>query len=76
MAIGELLKSYRKVSGFSVKETVQKLSERGIDVSEKTLYSWESGHRQPDADTFITLNLSAAAPQTGQTAGGSSPSWT
>lgn len=57
MAIGELLKSYRKVSGFSVKETVQKLSERGIDVSEKTLYSWESGHRQPDADTFITLCL-------------------
>lgn len=37
MAIGELLKSYRKVSGFSVKETVQKLSERGIDVSDVRL---------------------------------------
>ena len=27
----------------------------GIDISVKTLYGWESGHRQPDADTFLIL---------------------
>ena len=57
MVIGELLRKYRKSSGFSVKETIQKLNERGIEISDKTLYSWESGHRQPDADTFVTLCL-------------------
>lgn len=57
MVIGELLREYRKSSGLSVKETIQKLSERGINISDKTLYSWESGHRQPDADAFVTLCL-------------------
>lgn len=55
MDIAELLKKYRKSSGFSIKESVQKLSDRGIVISDKTMYSWESGHRQPDADTFIEL---------------------
>lgn len=49
------LKSKRKALGMSVKEVVDKLSEREIVVSDKTIYSWESGHRQPDADTFLAL---------------------
>lgn len=49
------LKSKRKALGMSVKEVVDKLSEKGIIVSDKTIYSWESGHRQPDADTFLAL---------------------
>lgn len=53
--IAELLKRYRKEAGYSVKEAVQKLSEQGLIISDKTMYSWESGHRQPDADTFLAL---------------------
>lgn len=49
------LKNKRKSLGMSVKEVVEKLSEKEIIVSDKTVYSWESGHRQPDADTFLAL---------------------
>ena len=54
-SIAPLLKSKRKDLGLSVREVLAKLHEDGIDVSDKTLYGWESGHRQPDADTFLAL---------------------
>ncbi|HJD23724.1 MAG TPA: helix-turn-helix domain-containing protein [Firmicutes bacterium] len=57
MNVAERLKKYRKTAGYSVKETVRMLGERGIAISDKTLYSWESGHRQPDAETFLSLCL-------------------
>lgn len=53
--IAGLLKKYRKNAKLSVKESITKLSEFGINISDKTMYSWESGYRQPDADTFMTL---------------------
>lgn len=53
--IAALLKEKRKGRGMSVKGSVSELSKRGIDISEKTLYGWESGARQPDADTFLIL---------------------
>lgn len=53
--ISATLKSKRKELNLSVKEVLDKLHARGIDVSDKTLYGWESGHRQPDADTFLVL---------------------
>lgn len=49
------LKSKRKEIGKSVREVVQELRNFGVDISEKTLYGWESGHRQPDADVFLIL---------------------
>ena len=55
MDIAELLKTSRKSSGYSIKDAVQKLEDRGVHISDKTMYSWESGHRQPDADTFVEL---------------------
>lgn len=55
MKVSSLIKSKRKELNYSVKDVVSKLSKRGIDVSEKTVYGWESGHRQPDADTFLIL---------------------
>ena len=55
MKVSRLIKSKRKELDYSVKDVVSKLSKRGIDVSEKTVYGWESGHRQPDADTFLIL---------------------
>ena len=53
--ISATLKSKRKELDLSVKEVLDKLHAHGIDVSDKTLYGWESGHRQPDADTFLVL---------------------
>lgn len=54
-SISEILKSRRKELGYSVKDVVSLLKENGVDISEKTLYGWESGHRQPDADTFLII---------------------
>lgn len=53
--IGQVFKNSRKNHNWSVKEVVQKLSSYQINISEKTLYGWENGSRQPDADTFIVL---------------------
>ena len=55
MKVSSLIKSKRKELDYSVKDVVSELSKRGIDVSEKTVYGWESGHRQPNADTFLIL---------------------
>lgn len=53
--IGQMVRERRKALGMSVRELRDALRLRGVDVSEKTIYSWEGGHRQPDADTFIIL---------------------
>lgn len=53
--IASTLKKKRKELGMSVNELLTHLKEAGIVVSNKTVYGWESGHRQPDADTFIVL---------------------
>ena len=53
--IGNILKTRRKELNLSVKDVLAQLHNFGIDISDKTLYGWESGHRQPDADTFLIL---------------------
>lgn len=53
--IASTLKKKRKELGMSVNELLTHLKDAGIVVSNKTVYGWESGHRQPDADTFIVL---------------------
>lgn len=53
--IATILKSRRKELKMTVKTVLDALHEYGIDVSDKTLYGWESGYRQPDADTFVVL---------------------
>lgn len=53
--IAHIIKNARKNKGYSVKEIVSKLQCFGVEISEKTLYGWESGHRQPDADMFVIL---------------------
>lgn len=54
-AIGSRLKERRKSLKMKIKDVITLLSNHGINISEKTLYSWERCHRQPDADTFILL---------------------
>lgn len=53
--IGQVFKDIRKNNNLSVKEVIQKLSFYQINISDKTLYGWENGSRQPDADAFIAL---------------------
>lgn len=53
--IASTLKKKRKELGMSVNELLTHLKDAGIVISNKTVYGWESGHRQPDADTFIVL---------------------
>ena len=53
--IATVLKTKRKELGLSVKTVLERLNTYGIDISDKTLYGWESGYRQPDADTFLVL---------------------
>jgi predicted transcriptional regulator len=53
--IAKVLKEYRQRTGMSAKKVIEKLSLHGIKVSPKTLYGWESGHSQPNADTLLLL---------------------
>lgn len=54
-SISKQLKEKRKLSGLSVKEVVSRLSNYGVNISDKTYYGWENGTRTPDADEFIAL---------------------
>ena len=53
--IANVLKKYRHKSGLSTKEVTDRLGHNGIKVSPKTLYGWEIGHSQPDANTLLLL---------------------
>lgn len=49
------LKKYREQCGLSVKDVQQKMALMGFSISDKTIYGYESGHRQPDADTLMAM---------------------
>lgn len=53
--IASLLRTRRNLSGISVQEVILKLKEKGIDISEKTLYGYESGVSSPNVQNFIAL---------------------
>ena len=53
--VAGILKAKRKQLKLSVKYVIEQLHQYDLDISDKTLYSWESGHRQPDADSFLAL---------------------
>lgn len=53
--ISRVLKTYRKLNNFSVNDVVIKLEKNKIPVAAKTVYGWESGQTQPDADTLLVL---------------------
>lgn len=53
--IGKMLKYYRKLNKLSVNEVSDLLRENHAPVAPKTIYGWESGHTQPDADTLLYL---------------------
>lgn len=50
-----LLRQKREQLGLSIEEVVQKLDERQIKISSKTLYGYENGVGTPKVNTFIAL---------------------
>lgn len=52
--IAERLKFYREKNNLTVKQVSALLSEIQ-PVAPKTIYGWESGNTQPDADTLLRL---------------------
>lgn len=55
MSIGEKLKRLRENNGMTRKDAADKLKELGIDISDKTLYGYESGRNSANADMFLAL---------------------
>lgn len=53
--IGTILKRLREENGFTGKEVVEKLKKIGIEISDKTLYGYESGRNSTNADMFLAL---------------------
>ena len=55
MKIGETLKKLRENNNMTRKEAADKLKALGIDISDKTLYGYESGRNSANADMFLAL---------------------
>ena len=53
--ISSVLKESSKANNLSVKDVAQLLKEHNNYVADKTIYHWESGETQPDADTLMLL---------------------
>lgn len=53
--IGKKLKELREKNGLTRKDAVDRLSNIGIDISDKTLYGYESGRNSANADMFLAL---------------------
>lgn len=53
--IASALRLGRERSGMTVQEILRELRKYGIDISDKTLYNYETGYRQPNADTLLVL---------------------
>lgn len=53
--IARVLKYYRKLNHISVKDVSNILKENHNYAAPKTIYGWESGQTQPDADTLMFL---------------------
>lgn len=53
--ISKVLKFYRKQNKLSVTNVSDLLKSNNLSVAPKTIYGWESGQTQPDADTLLLL---------------------
>lgn len=53
--ISVMLKYYRKLNELSVQDVSNYLKKEGNPAATKTIYGWESGQTQPDADTLMYL---------------------
>ena len=53
--IAKVLKAYRKRNHYTINDIVLRLESNNLPVAAKTVYGWESGQTQPDADTLLVL---------------------
>ncbi len=53
--IGRILRYYRELNKLSVKKVSEIITENLTTVSYKTIYGWEKGLTQPNADNFLFL---------------------
>ena len=53
--IALVLKQYRKHRNLTVQQVADTLAAHGYHVAPKTIYGWENGATQPDADTLMFL---------------------
>lgn len=53
--IAKVLKYYRKLNDMSVNEVSELLTKYESPAAPKTIYAWENGTTQPDADTLMLL---------------------
>ena len=55
MKIGDKLKLLRENNKMTRKDVADKLKDFGFDISDKTLYGYESGRNSANADMFLAL---------------------
>lgn len=55
MNIGDKLKLLRETNNMTRKDVVEQLKKFNIDISDKTLYGYESGRNSANADMFLAL---------------------
>lgn len=53
--ISKVLRQARKKNNFSVEDVVNKLKKYNIKISAKTIYGYETGFSNPNADMFVFL---------------------
>lgn len=53
--IAKVLKAYRRRNNLTVHQVSILLENQNIKAADKTIYGWESGQTQPNADTLLTL---------------------
>ncbi len=53
--IGRMLRYYRTLRKLSVQTVSDKLKDANLPSATKTIYAWESGRTQPDADRLLYL---------------------
>ena len=53
--IGRMLRYYRTLRKLSVQTVSDKLNDANLPSATKTIYAWEAGRTQPDADRLLYL---------------------
>lgn len=53
--IGAFLRQMRKTSGMTADEVSESLLKDGFEISNKTLYKYETSKNMPNADVFLAL---------------------
>ena len=55
MKINETLRTIRKDKGITQAQVAEFLTERGVEVTQRAVSKWESGHTQPNTEQFLLL---------------------